>query len=94
MIRFIVHTKTSRTDRHGNRYHLTTVTSTKTGARLTFVAYGDRNGCDILRYAGLEWAELYVADSELPYRRWKSIREQVSLTESHVNAKTLLALED
>ena len=97
MIRFIVETISSKTDLNGNRYHIATVTSTKTGKYLYLDSVGgDSNAPGLIkRLADLDWEELHSSNCSEPIRRYQEIRKyrKTGIYEHQVTTKMLKSLE-
>lgn len=97
MIRFLIHTVSSRADVYGNRYHVATVTSTKSGRSfLVQNVGGEGNIPGLLREYGFEWNELNSTREELPIRQWNARYGKLELgvrRESQVTRNDLVRLE-
>ena len=72
MIRYIVETISSKTDRNGNRYHFARVTSTLSGNSLVIDHVGDESNAASLvrRLTGADWSEVHRTESTLGLRDW------------------------
>ena len=98
MIRFIIETVSSATDVNGNRYHIATVTSTKTGRYLYLDSVGGPSNAHGLIKGTLEldWEEIHSSNHTETIRRFNEIKKyrKKAIYEHEVTLKMLKALED
>ena len=71
MIKYLVHTTTSKMDTYGNRYHFARVTSVKTGKSLFIKNVGgDTNApIKVMRLTRLDTSAVYITQSEYVPKR-------------------------
>ena len=94
MIRFIIHTVSSKIDVYGNRYHLTQFTSTATGKSLQVEMGGEDNANFALRrLLELGWEDFHSSHADLPIREFNRLAKNNDHYEHRLTAEMLTALE-
>lgn len=94
MVRFCIHTTTSKSDINGNRYHYAQITSTKTKKTLLVDTHDESNILAKLRNFGLEWDEIYSTSETINKRNWQQRSKNINLYEHDLTKEMLLALEN
>lgn len=95
MIKYIVHTVSSKKDGNGNTYHYCHIVPTDTSLKsFTFVADGPTNGASMLRKElGLSWSDVYDAySSDMPIRRFNAKIKGINLYEYELNRAKIESL--
>jgi len=98
MIKYIIHTFTSKRDTSGNCYNYSIITSTKTKHCLTvndgWGSDGGNTVSQVKRLLGLEWHEVYVADRDnMPKREHRIKADNCDMLLHDLTAKDLKRLD-
>jgi hypothetical protein len=77
MIRFLIHTTSSKTDIYGNRYHFATITSTKTGKFIPVMHLDgpDNAAGQVRNVLNTDWSEIHATRETQSIRQFNALKK-------------------